>query len=198
MARTVGLSCCNGRNTLTGGFSAALPTARTLRMGTLLGSPCVFSVLAFASRCSRESVRVKLVGRVRGFLIRVKTNFTFVKERCRVRISNSSCCVSVLVCGAFLRECLIVRLGTASFVPRCVNGLGFCYSTVSSALYERNSGGAVNLLLYGAGSEVGTRCTLHSVRGPVNMSSCRLNRTLPGSFHDDLPSVRRVRGKLGR
>lgn len=179
-----------------GGFAAALPTPRDSLTGCLLGSPCVFSLTKTGRGTSRESVRRRLIGRIAHCLLRVNGNFTFITQRGRFRIKGDSFFTSLVLCSVPLRTCVIMRLGTAPFGPRCTKRLGFCVGIISSGLEKRGSGGAVKLLLYGKGSRIITRCTLANCSRPVNVDSCRLDGTVPRGLGSTLPDIRRIRRRL--
>lgn len=135
--------------------------------------------------------------RVSRFLLRVKRNFTCVKQRCLLEMNGGRCELSLLFCRAGLGTCVVVRLGTGRFRPRFVNGLGFCMSTVGRLMHSSRSHPAVNVLLYGKGSSCRIRFSLQSVGGPVKIDACACGR-LPRRVQRTLPNLRRLGRRLGR
>lgn len=189
---------CRHRTVTSGvaGFRTHLPTSRDRLTLRAVGSPCLFSFVPLGRGVLRQSVRRTLIGSIAGLLLRLNANFTFLNGRCRLGINNSSFCVSLLFCGLDLHYCIIVRLGANRFGPRCTKRLGFCLSTMSKLLGGRRSRPSVNLLLYGDGGSLITRCSLGSVDGPVKIDTCHVADYLPRRFRGRLPSIRSLRGQV--
>lgn len=180
-----------------GGFDHLLPGPRDSLTLRALGSPCGFSFLAVAGSFRRLRLRGILARGVAHFLLRLNGKFTFMKHRVPLRMNSRAVCPSLLFCRLRLHYCYMVRLGIRGFGPRFVNRLNACVDTMGRLGYGPNSAPAVNLLVYGAGGRMVTRCTLRSAGRPVNVSRCRLSGLVPRSVGDRLPSVRRVRRRMG-
>lgn len=143
--------------------------ATTCRQSGLrfVGGPVITRFLNLTSGVSfaRSGLRDTVLARLRGFVVRVNGNCTFITQRRRVSASTNSCCVSLMFCGFVLGYFLLVSLGAARVSRRSINRVSVCIHVCSRVGHASKSGPAVKLVLYSRADHSVTQCSILR-RGP--------------------------------
>ncbi len=127
-----------------------------------VGGPIItrFLKLSPGDSFARAGLRTSVVARVRGFIVRLNGKCTFITQRRRVHASVNSCFVSLIFCGCVLGYFLLISLGASHVARRSMNRVSVCMEVCSRLGHARNSGPAVNLVLYSRADRSVTQCSI--------------------------------------
>ncbi len=151
---------------------SAIGRAGRLIPSVIFHDDCFLSVLKLPSVFSRGSLRDTVLSRVRLFVGRLKSSFTFLSHRRHVAMSTMSCCVSLLFCRQKLGHAVTVSLGLKGFGPRCRKRVVLCLHCLGGGSHRRKRRSPVNLVLYSRNGARRVRCLVLSRSDPVGITRC--------------------------
>lgn len=141
-----------------------------------VGGPAItrFVNLTPGDSFSRARLRNTVVNGLRGFLLRLNGNFSFITQRGLVHARGGSCFVSLIFCGCVLGSFILVSLGAAAVARRSIKRVSVCIQVCSRHMHNRNSGPAVNVILYSRASRSVTHCSILRSGSHLFTSGCVL------------------------
>ena len=129
-----------------------------------------------------------MIERIKNLLLEFGKGFSFVGSEYKITVDNSDYYIDLLFYHLDLRCYVVVELKNTNFKPEYIGQLNFYVTTINKTLKKEYDNDTIGLLLCKEKNKLSVEWSLEGVNNPIGVSSYKIEKYIPKSIFDKLPT----------
>ena len=177
-------------------FDRVLPENIAKQAYLAIKDSYTFDFLDLADEYSESELEQALLNNIRGFLLEMGTNFTFVGSQYRIYVNEKMYKIDLLLFHRQLQSLIAVDLKIGEFEPEHKGKTEFYLSVLNDTVKLPHENPAIGIIICKSKDRTIVEYSLKTATLPIGVATYNTTNVLPNEYKSFLPSAEEIGQKL--
>jgi len=156
----------------------------------------IFDFLGIEEEHSERELELKLIQNIRGFLLELGSDFSFIGNQYKVTISEKEYFIDLLLFHRRLQSLVAVELKIGEFLPEYKGKMEFYLNLLNDKIKLPHENEAIGIIICKSKDRTIVEYSLKSSNLPIGVSTYSTSQTLPKDYQKLLPNNKELSEKF--
>ncbi|HEY9695861.1 MAG TPA: PDDEXK nuclease domain-containing protein [Trichocoleus sp.] len=177
-------------------FEQTLPPAQSDLVSQIVKDPYCFDFLTLGDERSERALERALIDHIKDFLMELGVGFAFLGSQYPIEVSDREYRLDLLFYHVKLHRYVVIDLKMGEFEPEFSGKMNFYVAAVDNLLRSPKDESTIGIILCKSKDKTTVEFALQGVQKPIGVATFQLNRELPESLKDSLPTAEQLEVEL--
>ena len=156
----------------------------------------IFDFLGIEEEHSEKELEIKLIQNIRGFLLELGNDFSFLGNQYKVEISNKEYFIDLLLFHRRLQSLVAIELKIGEFLPEYKGKMEFYLNLLNDKIKLPHENEAIGIIICKSKDRTIVEYSLKSSNLPIGISTYSTSEKLPKDYQKILPNSEELSEKF--
>ncbi|KQT22291.1 hypothetical protein ASG31_02835 [Chryseobacterium sp. Leaf404] len=156
----------------------------------------IFDFLGIEEEHSEKDLELKLIQNIRGFLLELGSDFSFIGNQFKVEVSQKEYFIDLLLFHRKLQSLVAVELKIGEFLPEYKGKMEFYLNLLNDKIKLPHENEAIGIIICKSKDRTIVEYSLKSSNLPIGVATYSTSEKLPKNYQELLPNTKELSEKF--